>query len=114
MVEMVCIGCPKGCRLCVDVDNDYKVTGNSCNVGAEYGRNELKNPTRVLTTTVRIKNAIHHQLPVHSSAPLPKAMLIEAVKALKDIEVSSPVKVDEVIVKNILDTGIDIVSSRNM
>ena len=35
--ELICIVCPRGCHLSVDIDNDYKVTGNLCPRGAEYG-----------------------------------------------------------------------------
>ena len=47
MKQLVCIGCPKGCNLTVDEENDYAVSGNSCEVGARYGKEELTNPTRV-------------------------------------------------------------------
>ena len=114
MVELVCIGCPKGCQLTVDVDNDYQVSGNSCQVGADYGRNELKNPTRVLTTTVKIKGAIHSCLPVRSSGAMPKSLLVDAVKSLKDVEVVAPVKMGDIIVKNIMGSGVDIIASRDM
>ena len=53
MKELVCIVCPRGCRLKVDEENDFAVTGNTCPRGAEYGRNEIMAPTRVLTSTVR-------------------------------------------------------------
>ena len=49
MKELVCIVCPKGCRLKVDEANDYAVTGNACPRGAAYGKSEIQNPTRVLT-----------------------------------------------------------------
>lgn len=114
MIEMICIGCPKGCHLKVDENNDYKVSGNNCSIGAEYGRNELLNPTRVLTSTVKIKNALHNQLPVKSDKPLPKHLLIEAVKQLKDVTVEAPIKVGQIIVENILDTGCNIIATRDM
>lgn len=114
MIDLVCIGCPKGCRLKVDENNDYRVSGNNCNVGAEYGRNELLNPTRVLTSTVKIKNAIHNQLPVKSDKPIKKDLLIAAVRALKDVEVTSPVTTGQIVVENILDSGVNIVASRDM
>ncbi|NLZ75036.1 MAG: DUF1667 domain-containing protein [Erysipelotrichia bacterium] len=114
MIELICIGCPKGCKLLVDENNDHSVTGHSCQIGVEYGRNEVLNPTRVLTTIVKIENGIHNCLPVKSSKPLPKNKLIEASRFLKDIVVKSPVKTNQVIVKNILDTGIDIIATRDM
>ena len=114
MVEMICIGCPRGCHLSVDVENDYAVSGNHCRIGAEYGKNELLHPTRVLTTSVKIEGAIHHCLPVKSSSGIPKAKLIEAAQSLKGVRVQSPVKMGDVIVANILDTGVDIIACKNM
>ena len=40
MANIICIVCPKGCRLTVD-ENTLAVTGNGCPRGAEYGKNEL-------------------------------------------------------------------------
>ena len=113
MIELICIGCPKGCHLKVDENDDYKVYGNSCPTGAKYGREELLNPTRTLTSTVRIENGLHRQLPVKSDRPLPKKLLVEAVKSLKDVKVSLPVKVGDVIVENILGTGCNIIATRD-
>lgn len=55
MKDLICIMCPKGCHLKVDEEHGYTVTGNRCPRGAEYGHNELKNPTRVITSTVRLQ-----------------------------------------------------------
>ena len=45
MRELTCIVCPKGCRLKVDEENNWAVTGNSCPRGAEYGKAECTAPT---------------------------------------------------------------------
>ena len=57
MTSIICITCPKGCRLSVDEENGYKVTGNGCPRGEIYGKNELQHPVRVITSTVRIEDA---------------------------------------------------------
>lgn len=114
MTELICIGCPKGCHLKVDEENGYAVTGNSCPIGAEYGANELKNPTRVLTSTVRIIGGLHDCLPVRTNKPIPKPLLLQAMAELKNVEVKSPVRMGDVIVSNILDTGADVIATRNM
>ena len=114
MTELICIGCPRGCHLKVDEENGYKVTGNSCLIGAEYGANELRNPTRVLTSTVKIKGGLHDCLPVKTNKPIPKGLLIEAMGQLRNIEVSSPVKTGDVIVENLLNTRADVIATRNM
>ena len=120
MTNLVCIGCPRGCHLVVDEDNDYAVSGNNCKIGAEYGKNELTNPTRVLTTTVNIEGAIHNRLPVKSNGALPKDKLLEASKSLKDIisiclyNIFEAIKLGDVIIPNILETGVDIIACKNM
>ena len=114
MTELICIGCPRGCHLHVDEENDYKVTGNSCNIGAEYGRYELINPTRTLTTTIRLSGGNHHSLPVRSAHPIPKKLLFEAMEVLNHREVKAPVKCGDVVYADILNTGIDIVATRDL
>ncbi|MCR5485329.1 MAG: DUF1667 domain-containing protein [Clostridiales bacterium] len=114
MTELTCIGCPMGCRLTVDEENDYAVTGNSCKRGEIYGKNELKNPTRVLTSTVAITGGIHDRCPVRTKDAIPKGKLFDAMEIIKKTEIQSPVKCGQVIIENILDTGIDVIASRDM
>ena len=114
MKELICIGCPRGCHLKVDEENDYRVTGNHCNVGAEYGRNELINPTRTLTTTVRLTGGKHHSLPVKSAHPIPKKDLFKAMEELNGIEVEAPVRCGEVVYENVAGSGIDMIATRDM
>jgi len=47
MTELVCIVCPKGCRMKVDDGNDFLVTDHSCSRGEVYALDELRNPVRV-------------------------------------------------------------------
>ena len=114
MTELICIGCPRGCHLKVDEENDYAVTGNNCNVGAEYGRNELINPTRTLTTTVRLTNSVHHSLSVKSAHPIPKKDLFKAMDELNGIEVPAPVKCGDVVYRNVADSGVDVIATRGI
>lgn len=114
MKELICIVCPKGCHLRVDEENGYQVTGHSCPKGQDYGYKELTSPTRVITSTVKITGGIHRRLPVKTSSDIPKEKISDVVRALDTVEVVSPIAVGDVIVKNILDTGADIVATRDM
>lgn len=114
MTELICIVCPKGCHLHVDEEDGYKVTGNSCARGAEYGRKELTNPTRVITSTVKITGAAHSRLPVKTDRDIPKPLIFEAMKLLNVVMVQSPVKTGDIIVKDILGTGANFVATRDM
>ena len=114
MKELVCIVCPKGCRLKVDEANDYAVTGNACARGAEYGHNEIKNPTRVLTSTVRAKGGLYRRCPVKSDAPIPKGKLMEVVALLNQVEVEAPISIGQVVLSNVAGTNANIVATKDM
>ena len=91
MKDLVCIVCPRGCRLTVDEAQDYKVTGNGCPRGAEYGRTELQNPTRTLTTTVCVAGGLHRRLPVRTSKAIPKSLLPAAMAEAAKVRLTAPV-----------------------
>ena len=114
MKELICIVCPKGCHLKVDEDNGYAVTGNGCPRGAEYGKAELTNPTRVVTSTVRIVGASLPRCPVKTDGAIPKGMIFEIMKALDGVELTAPVTVGDVVIENVCGTGVNVVAARTM
>lgn len=113
--EITCIVCPVGCKMSIRRKGDnWIVSGNQCKRGEEYAIEELTHPTRMLTSTVAIANAVHQRLPVHSSTPLPKELLFEAMKIIRSCKITAPVSCGQVIIENILETGVDICASRDM
>ena len=114
MTELICITCPKGCHLKVDEENDYAVTGNSCPRGAEYGKNELKNPKRVITSTVRTNSDEHPRCPVKTAGAVAKGKMFDVMTLLDDITLTTPIKVGDVVIENVLNTGINIVACKNI
>ncbi len=112
--ELICIVCPMGCHLEVDIDNDYAVTGNQCKRGEVYGKKELTNPTRTITSTVRIKGGIYNRIPVKTDKEISKKSIFEVMKLLEGVELIAPVKVGDVVLENILDTDVNIVTTRSM
>ena len=114
MKELICIVCPKGCHLKVDENNDYAVTGNGCPRGAEYGKAELTNPTRVVTSTVRIQGAALPRCPVKTNGAIPKGMIFDIMKALDEVSLTAPVTVGDVVIENVCGTGVNVVAARTM
>ena len=114
MKELICIVCPKGCHLKVDEENGYTVTGNGCPRGAEYGKAELTNPTRVVTSTVRCSGSMLPRCPVKTAGAIPKGMIFEIMKALDEVELTAPVTVGQVVIENVCGTGVNVVSARTM
>jgi len=116
--RFICIRCPIGCVIDTTYDDSSKklltIKGNNCHRGKEYVISELNDPRRLLTTTVKISNGVCQVLPVATSIEVPKAMLFNIMKELAKIEVESPVKRGNVIVKNILNTKADIIAQCDM
>ena len=112
MRNLICIMCPKGCRL--TVDDDLNVTGNGCVRGVTYGKQEVTDPRRYLTSTVRVVSNRYKRLPVISSGDLPKERVTDVVKFLDTVEVKAPVKVKDVVVKDVLGLGVDILATRTI
>lgn len=114
MKTLTCIACPIGCHLEIDVEDDYKVTGNQCIKGEYFGKKELKNPTRTVTSTVKIQGAIYPRMPVKTNEEVPKGKIFEIMDCLNNITLKSPVKVNQVIIQNVANTGANIVATRSM
>lgn len=114
--EMVCINCPLGCMLTVTKENDggVTVTGNTCPRGETYGRTEMTDPKRVVTSTVRIKGQKNAVVSVKTAEPVPKGKISECIEALKTVEVSAPVAIGDVIVENVADTGVNVIATKAM
>lgn len=115
--KMICISCPLGCHIEVSRDESvsgYSVSGNNCKLGKEYGIKEMTNPTRLLTTTVKLKNSYLKRLPVRTDLPIPKVLIKNCMREINRIEVCAPVKAGMILVKNILGTGVNVISSRSI
>ena len=106
MTDLICIVCPKGCHLKVDEENGYKVTGNGCPRGAAYGEKELVNPTRVITSTVRVEAKTARRVPVKTASDIPKGKIYDIMKEL--------VAIGDVVIPNVLGLGVDVVACKKV
>ena len=111
-----CIKCPLSCQIeLVEENNEIlKIKGHTCNQGEQYVIDEFTNPVRILTTTVCVEHGILPVVPVRSEEPIPKQLMKECVKELSTIKVNAPVACGDPICKNILNTGVTIIASRDM
>jgi len=112
--EIICVVCPLACRVTVSIDdqgNVVNVTDNQCKEGEKYAINEYKFPGRVFTTTVLTESNVRKLLPVRSNKLIPRDRLMECAHFLAKVRVKRPVKMGQIISRNILDTGIDVIST---
>lgn len=114
--EMICINCPLGCMLTVSRGEDgaVSVTGNTCPRGEEYGRTELTDPRRTVTSTVRVKGKKDRAVPVKTAFPIPKGKIMECMKELKETEINLPAAVGDVVLEDVAGTGVAVVVTRNI
>ncbi len=114
--NLTCIGCPMGCPLTVVMNGNevVSVTGNTCKRGEIYARKEVTNPTRIVTSTVRVSGGSIDMVSVKTKEDIPKEKIFDCVKALKEIEVSAPVHIGDVVLENVAGTGVDIVATKNV
>jgi CxxC motif-containing protein len=68
----------------------------------------------ILTTLVRIKGAKSNVVPVKSAKPIDKKLWLDCSKALSRIYVGAPIKIGDMVCKNILNTGVDIICTKNV
>lgn len=114
--ELTCIGCPMGCALVVELEGKkvISVKGNTCKIGENYGKKECTNPTRVVTTSVLVKGGEDEVLSVKTESDIPKEMMYDCVAALKSVVVKAPIHIGEVVLENVLNTGVNIVATKDV
>ena len=112
MKELICITCPRGCRL--QVDDNLNVTGNTCPRGVLYAKAELTHPTRMVTSTVAVDSPTNPRLPVKTKEPIPKELIFKVMEEIDKVIVKTPIKIGDVIISNVLGSGVDIIATKNI
>lgn len=114
--RITCISCPRGCPIVVKHENRMilDISGNRCSRGLAYARNEFMSPMRVLTSTVYVTGAELPLLPVKTRDPIPKTALKECMKVIFSIKIQAPVKLGDILLRDICGTGTDLIATRDM
>ena len=112
MVELICITCPRGCHL--QVDENLNVTGNMCPRGAMYAKAELTHPVRMVTSSVNVHSKVESRLPVKTKNPIPKELIFKVMEEIEKTSVTAPIEIGDVVIKDVLGTGVDIVATKNI
>lgn len=115
--NLTCIGCPLGCSISVSLSNNgevSKITGNTCKKGEEYARKEVTNPSRVVTSIVKINNGDVNMVSVKTAEDIPKGKIFDCMEALKKVTVTAPVQIGEVIIKNVCGTDVDVIATKKV
>lgn len=112
-MKMICINCPRGCALTAEkTDAGVKVEGAACPRGEAYAIAELTAPMRTVTATVRVVG-MRKPLPVKTKTAVPKEKIAEVVAQISQAVVQVPVRIGDVVLPSVADTGVDVVATAN-
>lgn len=116
--NIICINCPMGCRLAVEMDENQmlSVTGNICPRGEEFARQEAVEPLRVLTSLMRIEGR-EKPFSVKTSAPVPKRLLHDCINQIFSHPVKNsvlPIHMGDVIISDVCGSGADIIATQEI
>jgi CxxC motif-containing protein len=113
--NITCIICPKGCDISVEmVDEVYKISGNKCARGKEYALNEMTRPMRSICSTVKTIYKEFPRLPVRTDKEIDVINIFPVMKEINKVEINHPVHAGEIVVSNILNTGVNIIATSDM
>lgn len=115
--HITCTVCPLSCDVVLELGENEEIlalSGNKCPRGKVYATKEHTAPERTLTTIVKARGGIHPLLPVRTNQPIPKEKLKEGMLATVKIVVDAPITMGDVIVKDFLGLGVDLVASRDL
>ena len=112
--NLTCICCPLGCQIMVELESGevISVTGNTCKRGEDYVRKELIAPTRIVTSTAKVIGGNSQTVSVKTQSDIPKDKIFDCIRALKKVEAQAPIKIGDIILSNVVDTGVDVVATK--
>ncbi len=116
---LTCIGCPLGCPLNVTLDEAgeiVRIEGYTCKIGEEYARKEIVNPMRMVTSTVRVNGAKSGAVMASckTRTDIPKNKIYDVIQDIKNITLTAPVHIGDVVKTNVAGTGVDIVATKEV
>ena len=114
--DLICICCPLGCPMTVTLENGQvaHVQGNSCKRGELYGQKECTHPTRTVTSSVRVTGGVLPLVSVKTAQDIPKEKIWACMEELKTIRVPAPVKLGDIVCKNIAGTNVDLIATKSI
>ncbi|PLV55699.1 DUF1667 domain-containing protein [Thermotoga sp. SG1] len=115
--NVVCVQCPVGCKIKVELNEEghiKSIIGNRCPRGVEYAKDEIRDPKRVVPTSIRVLNGELPLASVKTDRPIPKRFIPELMKIVREIKVEAPVKSGDIVLKDLFGTGANLVVTRTV
>ena len=113
--NLTCIGCPMGCSLTVTIEcENIGVEGNTCPKGADYAKKEVTNPTRIVTSSVRVNGADIARVSVKTASDIPKGKIFDCMEEIRKVELNAPVSIGDIVIADCAGTGVSVIATKNV
>ena len=114
--EFTCLVCPRGCALEADTEKtgDDRVKGATCAKGVAYAVQELDDPRRTFSTSVRVLSGAAPLVPVRLTKPIPRAAIGEALGLIHALTLTAPVEAGQILLPDILGFGSAVIAVRSV
>lgn len=113
--QIICTVCPMGCQLQItEGPAGYQVTGNACPRGEVYGIQEMTDPRRIVTSTVKVTGGDHPLVSVKTSRAIPRDRMFDVIGAISEMTVHAPVQAGDVVIRDVLGLEADVIATRNV
>lgn len=112
---LTCIICPNSCSLTVTAEGkDFLVEGNRCKRGEAFAISEMTDPVRTVTLTVATAFEDCPVLPCRTSEPVPKDRVFDVIREINKVTVKEKLKRGDVVIKNVLGLGSDVITTADL
>lgn len=108
-MNSICTVCPKGCNIS---NINGNITGNQCTKGIDYILS--MNSRREYTGTISVRSEERTRLPFKTDKEIDINLFGEIREEVSKIELEKPIYIGDIVYENILDTGVNLVSTKNL
>lgn len=114
--EYTCILCPNGCEIeaVIEGTNIQKIEGATCKKGREYVEQELVDPQRNIATSVLVEAGVLPLVSIRLTKAIPKDRIFDVINEIRKIKLPAPVKINQIVMKNVLNLGSDVIATKNV
>jgi CxxC motif-containing protein len=114
--RLTCVLCPVGCELEVRKDpaGELQIQGNQCDKGIPFAVEEVLHPERNLATSVPVRGTAAKMVSVRLSRSVPREMIFPILAEIAKLRPEAPVRRGQVLIADILGTGVDVVATRTV
>jgi CxxC motif-containing protein len=94
--------------------NVLSVTGHLCPKGKSYVTQELIDPQRTIATSVCVEGGVLPLVSVRTASAIPKDRIFDVMAEINKQTLTAPVHIGDVVIKNVLGLGSDVIVTKNI